>query len=202
MPTITRTTGNVIAGVLALALTAGLIVRTSQAAFTSTTDNTGNSVEAGTVVLTDNDSGSALLTIANAYPGYSQENCIRVTYSGTIDPTVVRVYSTSAFSTAPNGTLDMEDQVNITIWEGTGGTFNDCTGFTASPASAIVGTTALSTWDGADSSYATGSGSWNPGAGPVTRTYRVRLEVDDSTGNAYQGQTLSGIALTWETRSP
>lgn len=206
MPTISRTTGNVTAAILALALTAGLVVRTSSAAFTATTENTGNSVEAGTVVLTDDDgTSSALLTLQNSYPGYSESSCITVQYTGSIDPIPVKVYSTSTLVNAPDTTLDFEDHIDIRIEEGpsSGDTFGDCTNF--APASVIVPTTPVATWN-ADRSYTDGAGVWNPGRGDVTpqeRTYRVTLTVNSGLAdNAYQGQTLSGIELTWETQSP
>ena len=47
-------------------------------AFSSQTDNPGDVVAAGTVVLADNDAGASLYAISNAKPGSSQTSCIRV----------------------------------------------------------------------------------------------------------------------------
>lgn len=63
-------------------------------AFSSQTDNPGNSVTSGTVVLSDNDGGSALYALTNAKPGDSQSSCIKVTYSGSLDASV-KVYTPS-----------------------------------------------------------------------------------------------------------
>lgn len=208
MPIVTRRTANVVAGLLALALIAGLVIRTSSAVFTANTDNTGNSLEAGTIVLTDDDSGTVLFSMENVAPGEFAVECIRVTYSGSLDPEAVKFYSTSTFATAPDTTLNMENQVLLTIEESTAaqtGTFNGC------PAT-FSGTTitgpdeTLASWHGAHTNYANGETGWNPplptAAAPTdSRLYRVTLELDETTGNAFQGQTLSGISIAWATQS-
>lgn len=199
MPTMSRSTANLIAGLLALALTAGLVIRTSSAVFTAQTDNSGNSLEAGTIVLDDDDGGSAALTMSNIAPGEYSERCIRVEYDGTLDPEPVKVFSTSAFSAS---VANMQDQVNITIEQGAAsstGSFPSCAGFT--PGVTLVDGVPLSTWHGNATSYATGDGTWNPTGPNQTRLYRITLELDLSTGNTYQGASLSGINLTWETQS-
>lgn len=200
MPTLSRSTANLIAGLLALALTAGLVIRTSSAVFTAQTDNNGNSLEAGTIVLNDDDGGAtALLTMSNIAPGEFSQNCIRVEYDGTLDPERVKVFSTSVFSAS---VANMEDQVNITIEQGAAGSpgsFDNCTGF--DPGVKLVDAVPLSTWHGDATSYTTGDGTWNPTGPNQARIYRITLELDLSTGNAYQGASLSGINLTWETQS-
>ena len=212
MPTLNRSTANVVAGVLALALTAGLVIRTSTAVFTAQTDNTGNSLEAGTIVLTDDDGGTAVLTMSNIAPGESSQDCIEVTYDGTLDPEQVRVFSTSAFATVDDpdraGTAaSMQDQVNITIEQGTGGSFGSCAGFVGTT---IVPEVNLATWDATtnpdpDTStgagYVSGAGDWDPTGPGQSRVYRITLELDGSTGNDFQGARLGGIHLSWATRS-
>ena len=204
MPTIRRSTVNVVAGLVALSMIAALVIRTSSAVFTAETNNVGNSLEAGTIVLSDNGDGSALLEMKNIAPGEYSRNCIRVLYDGTLDPEEVRVYSESAFVTT--GASNMENQVYITIEEGSGGTFDDCSGFT--PSTMIVGDgpasatpTTLAAWDASATDYTSGDGVWDPAGPGAVRTYRVTLELDLATGNAYQGAELTGINLTWSTRS-
>lgn len=196
VPTLNRSTANLIAGLLALALTAGLVIRTSGAVFTAQTDNSGNSLEAGTIVLTDNDEGSAALTMTNIAPGEHSEECIRVSYDGSLDPEQVRVFSTSDFRTA--GATAMEDWVLIRIEQGTGGTFGDCTGFTGTT---IVPDTPLGTWHATTNAYTNGAGTWDPAGPGEVRTYRIRLTLDHDTGNEFQGAELTGIHLSWATRS-
>ena len=98
-----------------------LTVGRSEAAFTATTASS-SSFATGTVVLTDDDSGSALFTATGMTAGSSVTDCITVTYSGTIVPAPIRMYGSTT------GTLDTYLDAIIEI--GTGGSFGDCTGFT------------------------------------------------------------------------
>src|SRR6058998_1719961 len=74
-------------------------------AFSATTQNSGNSFSAGTVILSDDDSGSAMLSLANAKPGDSDTSCIVVTYTGSLAATV-RLYGTTT-GTGLDQYLDM-----------------------------------------------------------------------------------------------
>ena len=67
------------AAILALVLVSVLTVRASSAAFSDTTDNSGNTWAAGPVVLTDDDGGAtALYTASNMKPGDGSTECITV----------------------------------------------------------------------------------------------------------------------------
>jgi len=92
--------------------------------FTSTTSNTGNSFAAGSVVLGDNDSNTAMLSLTNAKPGVSDTSCIKVTYTGSLSSTV-RLYGTLS------GTL--ASYLTLTVTRGTDSSpsFDSCTNFTA-----------------------------------------------------------------------
>ncbi len=209
MPTLNRSTANLVAGLLALALTAGLVIRTSSAVFTAQTDNDGNSLEAGTIVL-DDDGATALLTMSNIAPGEYSQNCIVVEYDGSLDPEPVLVFSTSDFVASVAG---MEGQVNITIVEGNGNSttgFGDCDGFAFGtilvgddPATLLDETETLASWDARATDYGSGDGTWDPGLdpNPQSRMYRITLELDEATGNAFQGASLSGINISWATQS-
>lgn len=52
----------------AVLLAAGLIVTASIAAFSDTTVNSGNTWSSGTVILTDDDAGSAMFIVSNMAP--------------------------------------------------------------------------------------------------------------------------------------
>ena len=125
-PTIGRATiVRLAAVVLAFALVSLLVATGSRAAFSDTTDNTGNSLSAGTVDLVDDDSATVLFNVSNMTPGDSSVNCIVVTYQGTIvDPAAVKLYSSGFTDSA-----DLANWLNITIEEGTGGSFGTCAGF-------------------------------------------------------------------------
>ncbi len=62
-------------------------------AFDRTASSPGNSAATGTVVLTDNDGGSALLSLSGARSGSSVTSCTKVTYGATV-PAEVRIYGT------------------------------------------------------------------------------------------------------------
>lgn len=100
-------------------------------AFSSTTSNTGNTFESGTVVLADNDDpdgagplgSTPMLSFSNATPGGSDTSCIEVTYTGTL-PANVRMYGTT-------GGSGLDTYLNLTVTRGSGAAgFDDCSGFT------------------------------------------------------------------------
>jgi len=111
---------------VALVLTAVVWSAGTWSAFNQTSASPGNSVATGTVVLGDNDAGSALLSLSNAAAGATATSCIKVTYTGTL-PANVRLYG------AVGGT-GLASYLTLTITRGTfSGTpaAKSCTGFTA-----------------------------------------------------------------------
>ena len=72
----------------------------SYSAFSRSTANPGNSFAAGTVTVSDNDAGAAMLSLSSAQPGNSDTSCIRVLYGGSLDATI-RLYATVSGSLAP-----------------------------------------------------------------------------------------------------
>src|SRR5207237_9077457 len=81
------------------------------AAFSSPTDNCGNSFASGTVVITDNDLGVAMLSLSNAKPGDSSQSCITATYSGSLSSNVHMYGSTTG---------SLPSYLTLTITQGTG----------------------------------------------------------------------------------
>ncbi len=180
----------VIAMAVALLLVALMVTRTSQAAFTATTDNTGNSFSAGSVTLTDNDLGSAMFTLLNMAPGDSQTDCIEVTYSGSItSPQPVVLYSGGFTDTTGN----LSAHLNLTVVEGDDGA--TCAAF--SGGTTVVNST-LAAFDGASSDYATGSGGWTPAGTPDTRAYQFTVELDTNVPSGEQGSATDDVAFVWE----
>jgi hypothetical protein len=177
---------------LTFILVALLVVTSSRAAFVAQNDNSTNTVTSAAIALTDTDSGTAMFNnVTNLMPGTTEERCIDVTYTGTVDPTAVLLYATSA----PTGTL--APYLDITIQVGTDATpaFRDCTGF-ASAGTIYSGT--LANFASARTSYANGLSTWNPVGSPETRTFRFTLSVQDNTAAA--GLT-STFGFSWETRT-
>ncbi len=161
-----------------------LIVTNSRAAFSDTTDNTTNTFTSGSVVITDDDTGSALFTASAMTPGTPVVDCITVTYSGTLTPADIRMYGTSS------GTL--AGYLNTTIEVGTGGSFGNCTGFT--PSSTIYSGT-LTNFSTTHTNWATGLATFTAAANPTSRTLRFTVDVQNNP--AAQGQSATAD-FTWE----
>jgi hypothetical protein len=190
-----------LAAVGALALVSMLVMRTSQAAFTATTDNQGNSFNAGAVDLTD-DAASALFTATSMVPGEQVQRCIVVTYSGSVaDPGPVKLYGGGYIQQPGSGTgsVGIAGHLNLTVEEGTGGSATSCATFTAQ--STIVSGTTLAAFNSTRTDYASGAGVWDPATTPASRTYRFTLELDPATPDNEQGAGVSDAVFVWEVRT-
>jgi len=185
---------------LAILLAGGLVWQSSHAAFTATTRSAGNSWSTGSVALTDDDRGVAAFSATNVVPGSTGTKCIVVTSTASV-PGEVRSYVANLSSSGAT----LGDRITFRLEPGTGGSFNDCTGFvpsgTAEPASPITAVAA------ARHDYATGGHAWATAgiAAGESRTYRGTWTFD-TTGltqaqiDALQGSSLSAD-LVWEFRS-
>ncbi len=179
------------AAVTALLLAGIHTIGSSMAAFSSTTENAGNDWAAGTVTLTDNDSGVALFdNLTNLKPGATETDCIEVTYAGTLDAQV-RMYGAATAGTG------LEDYLDFTVERGTG----TCAAFT--PDTLV--------WDNATdgdlgvflagaTNYATGVDAWNvTGGGPDdTVPYRITATLQDD--DLAQGLDTV-VTFTWEAQN-
>lgn len=166
----------------------------SWSAFTSQADNPSNIVSAGTVVLSDNDGGTApLYDIQGATPGATQTSCIRVSYSGSLAATV-KLYTPSTI-----GALGPD--VNLKIESGTQASpsYPSCTGFSAET---TLFDAALSTFPTTYAGGITdfpGSGTqWSNGDAVV---YRVTATLSASVADSAQGATTGLHTLRWEARN-
>ncbi len=178
---------------IGILIAATLVWQASDAAFTSTTSNDANSFAAGTVVLVDDDAGSAVIQLANMVPNDTINNCIQVSYTGSsFDLTAVKLYSTLATNVD-----NFADQLDVKIEEGSGGSFGTCAGFTAS-STLYNGTLASLATTHAD--YTTGITAFTPVSGSVTRTYRVTVTLGSDTPDTSQGDSASAN-LFWEVHS-
>lgn len=161
-----------------------IVVTRSQAAFTSTTDNTANSFSSGSVVLTDDDTGSAMFTATAMTPGVPVVRCITLTYSGSLTPANIRMYGTSSGSLAT--------YLNTTIEVGTGGSFASCTGFTST---STIYTGTLANFSATRTNWTTGLATFTAAANPTSRTLRLTVDVQ----NVPAAQSSSATAtFTWE----
>ncbi len=115
----TATIARIGAVVFGIALVSLLIIDQSRAVFTATTSNPDNAFTAASIELTDDDGGTALFTVPAMVPGDVVTDCIDVTYTGTADPALVKIYrnvytdSDGATPPAAGGTLDDALTFNI-----------------------------------------------------------------------------------------
>lgn len=171
-------------------------------AFSSKTTNGSNSFAAGTVAISDNDAGAAMLALPNAKPTDSSQSCIQITYTGTLD-SAVHLYGAVSGSLSP--------YVTLTITRGTQAapTFGSaCTGFTADTnnyigqGAGVIFNGALSTFTGTD--WATGIVDQANGGATETWTtneaHIYKFVVTLANNNAAQGLSASA-AFTWEAQN-
>ena len=178
------------AALISVVAAALLAFQSTGAAFSATTENAGNAFAAGSVTLSDNDSGTAMFNLPNMKPNDNAVGCIEVTYSGTLDP-LVKTYGAS---TAGDG---LETYLDLTIERGTG----TCAAFVADAAVWTNGTDGdLGVYLGAVTNYATGVDNWSPtGGGPDDMVpYRFTMALQDNT--LAQGKTVT-VTFTWEAQN-
>ncbi len=167
--------------------------------FSATTQNAGNEISSGTVALSDNDAGSALVNITGATPGDSWTQCIKVTYNGTL-PADVRFYVTGAA-----GSLAPYMHLNLVQGNQTGGTFPNCTGFTADATNGTGQIYDGPAFGGPNVDYANGSVvnpfgqvAWNQGNSLV---FKSILTLSASAPDLAQGATTGDFTIFWEARN-
>jgi hypothetical protein len=164
-------------------------------AFSSQTENAGNEIATGTVVLADNDAGAGLYGISNGKPGSSQTSCIRVVYTGSIDADV-RIYTPSSIgSLGPHVNLEIEPGAQSSP------SFPECTGFIPDAGGAIFDDSLSSFpsgYAGGVSDYPGSGSKWTSGDAVV---YRITASVSGSAPDSAQGATTGDHTIRWEARS-
>ncbi|WGW12127.1 hypothetical protein LWF01_18930 [Saxibacter everestensis] len=195
----TRKIAALSAGPLAVLMAGGLVWQGSQAAFTADTRNSGNAWSSGQVMLSDDDLGAAGFTVQNLVPGATGQKCIVVT-SGSNVAGEVRSYVQNLSESAQG----LEDHITFQVEQGTGGTFNNCTGFT--PAPGALPPESLSDLAVGNHDYATGGSKWATTGKPgEKRTYRGTWKFDTTGMTQQQIDALQGartsIDLVWELQS-
>ena len=183
---------------VAILIAGGMVWQGSQAAFNATTRNAGSSWSTGSVTLTDDDNGAAAFTVENIVPGQTGQKCIVVTSQSNV-PGEVRAYTQNLVTSK-----GLENRIYFDLEQGTGGSFNDCTGFT--PTANQVPELPLSQLATVNRDFATGGAPWDTSGTPgETQSYRGTWRFD-TTGmsqdavNALQGARVS-IDLVWELQS-
>lgn len=181
-----------VAGIIAsLSLLALAGVTATWSAFSGTTTNPGNTFNAGTVELTDNDADAAMFTFdatSPMAPGVAVERCINVTYTGSLDA-VVKLYS--------NGqATPLAQYLDVKVERGTGtnGADMSCTTFT--PDATTPGTYTLATFP---ADYGSGFSSGTPWTTNDVHAYRFTVTLQDVA--AAEGLASGPVEFTWEAQN-
>jgi hypothetical protein len=183
---------------LVLAIPVGLLIsgllvwQASNAAFSDTTTNPGNSWAAGEVIITS-DRGSAMFEAHDLAPGAADQQCVRVTYEGTLDADV------ALYAAYVNANSGLAPYLDLTVEQGTGSAA-DCSDFAPGAGLANASGT-LAGFVTGNTSFADGLGGWSPAGGTnATRTYRFAYELPADTTNDAQGETAE-VTVTWEAQN-
>jgi hypothetical protein len=174
--------------------------------FSASTSNSGDAFRAGTVYLTDNDSGNAMLSLSSAMPGTSSTGCIWVQYQGTLDSTV-RLYASVSGNLA--------QYLDLRVTRGTDSSnppppaATSCTNFAADSTTYISGQNPGVIYHDLLSNYATDySGglvdpksatpeTWSTGE---THSYLFVITLSSGVSANAQGQSATAT-FTWEARN-
>jgi len=175
----------------ALLLVVFLVLSSSRAAFTATTENTGNSVSTGVIALADDDADTAMFdAVADLGPGESVERCIQVDFTGSIDVEPIALYAAGT----PSGALAPYLDLAVEVGSATGDSFPSCATFT--PSSTLY-TGTLASFASTHADYGSGLATWAP-TGPSSRAFRVTVTVQD---DPLAAGLATSWAFTWEARS-
>jgi predicted ribosomally synthesized peptide with SipW-like signal peptide len=165
-------------------------------AFSATTTNAGNSITSGTVKIDQHTGYTTLYSASNKGPGQTTTGCVRVTYSGSLTASAVKLYASSGIANGSNYNLKVERGSGLTTLDNT----MSCAGFTPSS------TAFDNTLDQLPTGYAAGIDGKSSGATWAQDDavdYRFTITVvDDPTPNAHTTSNSSGShTFTWEARS-
>jgi hypothetical protein len=180
----------------AIAVSGLVVSQASYSAYSATTVNPTNNWATGTVALADDDTNTAAFTASNLKPGSTGTKCIAVTSSGSLASNV-KLYATN-----PATTKNLAANIDLTISQGTGGSFGSCTGYTKLPAGADLYAGTLDQLGKTATGFTTGLGDWAPVGGKTaeTRTYQITYTVKTNAPDTTQGGTAA-LGLTWEAQN-
>ena len=194
-----RPTRKVLFSILVIAIVAAVTGTGTYAAFSGTTSNPSNAFAAGTVTISDNDSGGSLLSLSNATPGNSSTGCIKITYSGSLNANI-HLYGSASGS--------LPSYLTLTVTRGTDSSpsFASCSNFT-SDSTNYIGSGAgviysgnLSAFPGSYASGVVDPTSGSPATWSTSDAHSYRFVVTVQNNAAAQGLS-SNASFTWEARN-
>ncbi len=116
-----RAAARAFAAAISSLIIATLVVSQSAQALDPEGTVAANSIAAGTITLVDDDQGRSMVQLSDMAPGRPAEECITVSYAGTILPVDVRLTATVAG--------ELADYLWVDIERGTGSGFGSCDDF-------------------------------------------------------------------------
>jgi hypothetical protein len=176
-------------GVLATVLAAAGLTVASGADFTASSANPANTFSTGTLTMSNSADNAAILTASGMRPGDpASAGTVDIANTGSLSGAFTLTRGTPVDSDTAN---PLSGKLNVLV--------DDCGTFS--------GSTAPICGDGDDVNKYTGTladmgttghaiGSLASFAGGAKHRYRVRVSLDSSAGNAYQGDS-STVAFTW-----
>lgn len=155
--------------------------------FNKTSTMPGNSVQAASLNLTDNDGGSALLTMSSAHPGDTTSSCQNVTYTGAASA-LVRLYGST-------GGTGLASYLTLTVTRGTftgTPTAGSCTGFTPDSGGTVYSGT-LSSFPSSTGTAVVDTPAWSSGD---KHGYKLTLTLPSGVSSNAQGLSATA-SFTW-----
>jgi len=178
---------------------ASLVGGSAWAVFSGTSANSSNSFTAGSLTLTDDDAGAAMITLSNQKPGDTDTRCISLTYNGPPRASVVTYGATT-------GTA-LDGHIGLLVTRGTmpTGQFNTCTGFTADTRVHIPGQSAGVVYVGSLADYPDSAATaiydspqnkaWTDG-----ESHAFKFQIWTGSNRLAEGKNVTQ-SFTWEAQS-
>jgi hypothetical protein len=165
-------------------------------AFTATTANAGNNISSGTVKIDQHSGATTLYNVTNQKPGDTTAKCLRVTYSGSLTASAVKLYASAGITGTGQYNLQIERGSGLSTLNGT----MSCAGFSSTSTAYNGDLAALGSTYGTGVDGKAAAATW---ATNDTVDYRFTIsQNDDTTANAHTSVVTSGShTFTWEARS-
>lgn len=183
---------------LALVASGVLVSTASYSAFSATTTNPTSNWTAGNVFLADDDSNTALFTATALKPGSTGQKCILVTSTGSL-ASDVKLYGTN-----PATTNALAGSLNLTVEQGTGGTFASCSSFVPQATGATLYNGTVASFGTTYTSFSNGLATWSPAAaasgGSEAKAFRFTYTLPANAPSTVQGGTAA-LGFTWEAQN-
>ena len=183
-------------GLLTLLAVGGMGAVAGLGTFSATTTNSGNNISSGTVKIDQHTGATTLYNVTNQKPGDATTKCLRVTYSGSLTASEVKLYVSSGITNGTNYNLEIDRGSGLSTLDST----MSCAGFnqTSVAYNGQLGSLGSSYGTGVD-----GKASAATWATSDTVDYRfIITQNDDTTANAHTSTVTSGAhTFTWEARS-